>query len=145
MPGRVSAPAGLAQAWYPEGQITINGGTVTANGGIVLGVDPEGGGAGIGSGGIATQPWCSLITIKITGGDNGFVSNVYIGGDAQVLAQATGAAAGIGAGREYSTARSYCNSGIIEIKDQADVTAFGGYGAQAVGVGSAYVYRAVCI
>ena len=114
--------------------ITINDGTVTANGGTC--------GAGIGGGGGCDGGTICLMGGKITaagkvwgdgdtsggagigGGDAAGASSIVIGGTADVEAVGSGIAAGIGSG-------AYCDVAEIIIQDDAKVKAVGGsYGSR---------------
>lgn len=114
------------------GIIAINGGQVEATGGR----EPSGtyGGAGIG------------------GGDTAGVTSITIGGDAKVVARGSGAAAGIGGGKDgsvgvYSYATEKMTYGTIRIEGNAEVSAYGGsaknwqneeFGGAGIGSGTSY-------
>ncbi|MCD7946868.1 MAG: InlB B-repeat-containing protein [Oscillospiraceae bacterium] len=109
--------------------IEMTGGTIIANG---TGSTSAYGGAGIG------------------GGDNGFASNIHIGGDAVVEARGAGAAAGIGGGR-FGGVWNYIGIideiGEILIDEHATVSAYGSSGISATygagggaGIGAGYDY-----
>lgn len=146
------------------GSILIDGGNIQAYGGD----ERDGsswGGAGIGAGDMG---WARAIaiggnaTVFADGGgaaagigagnnggiwdlDNDVVGAITIYGNAAVTSfggssGTTRGGAGIGAGRTMYPTSYLCNSGIITIQDNADVTAYAGIGAQAAGVGSGYVY-----
>ena len=119
------------------GIIAINGGQVEATGGR----EPSDifGGAGIG------------------GGDTAGVTSITIDGDAKVVARGSGAAAGIGGGKDgsvgvYSYATEKMTYGTIRIEGNAEVSAYGGsakdlynneeFGGAGIGSGISYYVEA---
>ena len=150
---------------HSSGAILIDGGMIAAYGGDE-GDGSTWGGAGIGGGDMG---WARAISIGgsakvsaygggaaagIGGGncggiwdlDSDVVGEITLYGNAVVTAVGgssgtTRGGAGIGAGRTMYPSLP-CNSGAVTIKDDANVTAYAGIGAQAVGVGSGYDYNA---